>query len=61
MNEAVLSDCGQYRYLLTRRWGPGPTATFTMLNPSTADGGRRRGGGDLAQPPGAPGQRPLRR
>ncbi|MEI2703778.1 MAG: hypothetical protein V9E89_00615 [Ilumatobacteraceae bacterium] len=25
------------------------------------DGGRRRGGGDLAQPPGAPGQRPLRR
>jgi hypothetical protein len=35
---AVISTCGRYRYLLTRRVGPGPrTATFIMLNPSTAD------------------------
>lgn len=34
---AVLSDCGTYRYRLTRRWGEGPTALFIMLNPSTAD------------------------
>lgn len=26
-----------YRYLLTRRWGRGPSLTFIMLNPSTAD------------------------
>lgn len=35
--DAVFSDCGRYRYLLTRRWGDGPAATFVMLNPSTAD------------------------
>jgi len=34
---AVLSKDGVYRYLLTRRWGDGPAATFIMLNPSTAD------------------------
>jgi hypothetical protein len=34
---ADLSDDGLYRYRLTRRWGPGPFATFVMLNPSTAD------------------------
>lgn len=34
---ARLSACGRYRYLLTREWAPGPTATFVMLNPSTAD------------------------
>jgi hypothetical protein len=35
---AVISACGRYRYLLTRQVGPGPrTATFIMLNPSTAD------------------------
>ena len=27
-----------YRYLLTRRWGPGPVMTWIMLNPSRADG-----------------------
>jgi hypothetical protein len=36
--DAVISACGRYRYLLTRRVGPGMrTATFVMLNPSTAD------------------------
>ncbi|MFD0068912.1 DUF1643 domain-containing protein [Streptomyces sp. NPDC059944] len=35
---AVLSDCTGYRYLLTREWrDTGPTATFILLNPSTAD------------------------
>lgn len=34
---ARISDDGLYRYLLTRRWGHGKTATFVMLNPSTAD------------------------
>lgn len=35
---AVISDCGKYRYRLSRTWMPGrPVATFVMLNPSTAD------------------------
>lgn len=34
---AEVSDCGQYRYTLGRRWGVGSAATFIMLNPSTAD------------------------
>ena len=35
---ALLSDCGQYRYTLTREWDEGrPALTFIMLNPSTAD------------------------
>lgn len=36
-SSAVLSECGQYRYTLSRRWGDGPTCLFVMLNPSTAD------------------------
>ena len=37
-DNAVVSACGRYRYLLTRQVGPGSrTATFIMLNPSTAD------------------------
>lgn len=35
---AVISDCGKYRYKLTRRWGGDVfTTLFIMLNPSTAD------------------------
>jgi len=34
---AIISDCGQYRYRLSRRWGVAPAAMFVMLNPSTAD------------------------
>lgn len=38
---AIISDCGQYRYLLTRESGlplaEAPAALFIMLNPSTAD------------------------
>lgn len=37
-NDAVLSDCGQYRYLLRRTWDRAkPRALLVMLNPSTAD------------------------
>ncbi len=36
--DAVLSDCGRYRYLLRRAWDhTKPRALFVMLNPSTAD------------------------
>lgn len=34
---AVISDCGAYRYSLTRKWGDGALLPFIMLNPSTAD------------------------
>lgn len=35
---AVLSDCGRFRYLLSRVWDPRlPVLLFVMLNPSTAD------------------------
>lgn len=37
-NDAVISDCGNYRYLLRRTWDHDkPRALFIMLNPSTAD------------------------
>ena len=36
--DAVISDCGQYRYLLRRAWDhKAIRALFVMLNPSTAD------------------------
>lgn len=34
---AVVSDDGVYRYRLERRWAPGFTVCWVMLNPSTAD------------------------
>lgn len=35
---AVISDCGKYRYSLTRIWDESkPKVMFIMLNPSTAD------------------------
>jgi hypothetical protein len=34
---AVLSDCGKFRYRLSRRWEVGYLMPFVMLNPSTAD------------------------
>jgi hypothetical protein len=39
-SDAVLSECGTYRYRLWRHWGDGACGlvTFVMLNPSTADG-----------------------
>lgn len=37
-NDATISDCGRYRYLLRRTWDTKtPRALFVMLNPSTAD------------------------
>lgn len=34
---ARLSECGMYRYSLSRYWGPKRGLVFVMLNPSTAD------------------------
>ncbi len=40
VRSARFSACGRYRYSLTRRWAPGGTVVFILLNPSTADGQR---------------------
>lgn len=37
ISNAVISDCGVYRYRLDRSWADGPCMGFIMLNPSTAD------------------------
>lgn len=38
VSDALLSDCGSYRYLLRRIWEPSTAVcAFVMLNPSTAD------------------------
>jgi len=37
VSEAVISGDGLYRYVLNRRWGPGPVMPWIGLNPSTAD------------------------
>ncbi|MEE8046351.1 MAG: DUF1643 domain-containing protein [Dehalococcoidia bacterium] len=39
-NTAHFSECGQFRYLLTREFGGESTCLFVMLNPSTADAER---------------------
>lgn len=36
--KAIISDCGRYRYRLSRSWDESlPPCLFIMLNPSTAD------------------------
>jgi hypothetical protein len=35
--DAAMSECGRFRYRLSRVWAPGPQLLFVMLNPSTAD------------------------
>lgn len=35
-SEALYSECGAYRYLLTRHWGAGGRLCYVLLNPSTA-------------------------
>jgi len=37
---ASISDCGRYRYRLTRRWGNGSVLVWIMFNPSMADASR---------------------
>jgi hypothetical protein len=34
---AAISECGQYRWSLSRKWAVGRRATFVLLNPSVAD------------------------
>lgn len=34
---AIISECGKYRYSLTREWGNGARVLWVMLNPSVAD------------------------
>ena len=39
VGEAYFSECGRYRYLLTRIWSYAPKMTWIMLNPSIANAG----------------------
>lgn len=36
-SNALISDCGSYRYWLKREWEEGELLAWVMLNPSTAD------------------------
>jgi len=36
-SNAVMSDCGKYRYRLSRKWSNAKPCLFIMLNPSKAD------------------------
>lgn len=36
LSYALLSECGRYRYTLSRTWSEEPSMAFVMLNPSTA-------------------------
>ncbi len=36
LSTATYSECGRYRYALTRVWSDGPRVVFVMLNPSKA-------------------------
>lgn len=36
VDRATFSPCRNYRYMLSRRWGHGPTLCWVMLNPSVA-------------------------
>lgn len=36
-SHAIFSPCGQYRYVLWRKWAAGPCIMFIGLNPSTAN------------------------
>ncbi len=39
LKSAIISECGEYRYSLSRIWDESlPAIAFLMLNPSTADG-----------------------
>jgi hypothetical protein len=38
VGDARFSDCGDYRYVLGKKWGDGPILVAIMLNPSTATG-----------------------
>lgn len=37
IRDALVSDCGLYRYWLSRQWGDVPLLPFILLNPSVAD------------------------
>jgi hypothetical protein len=37
IKHAIFSSDRKYRSVLVRKWAPGPTLMFLMLNPSTAD------------------------